>query len=36
MHPISEMAVFIEVVEQGSFSAAARRLGLASSVVAAG
>jgi LysR family transcriptional regulator, transcriptional activator for dmlA len=34
MHPISEMAVFIEVVEQGSFSAAARRLGLASSVVA--
>jgi LysR family transcriptional activator of dmlA len=34
MHPISEMAVFIEVVDQGSFSAAARRLGLASSVVA--
>jgi LysR family transcriptional activator of dmlA len=34
MHPIGEMAVFIEVVEQGSFSAAARRLGLASSVVA--
>src|SRR6202790_468120 len=34
MHPISEMAVFIEVVEQGSFSAAGRRLGLASSVVA--
>jgi DNA-binding transcriptional LysR family regulator len=34
MHPISEMAVFIEVVDQGGFSAAARRLGLASSVVA--
>src|ERR1700731_4034158 len=34
MHPIGEMAVFIEVVEQGGFSAAARRLGLASSVVA--
>src|ERR1700676_325456 len=34
MHPNNEMAVFIEVVEQGSFSAAARRLGLASSVVA--
>jgi LysR family transcriptional regulator, transcriptional activator for dmlA len=34
MHPIGEMAVFVEVVEQGSFSAAARRLGLASSVVA--
>ena len=34
MHPIGEMAVFIEVVEQGSFSAAARRLGLVSSVVA--
>ena len=34
MHPIGEMAVLIEVVEQGSFSAAARRLGLASSVVA--
>jgi LysR family transcriptional activator of dmlA len=34
MHPISEMAVFIEVVDRGSFSAAARRLGLASSVVA--
>jgi LysR family transcriptional regulator, transcriptional activator for dmlA len=34
MHPISEMAVFIEVAEQGGFSAAARRLGLASSVVA--
>src|SRR6202049_5352828 len=34
MRPISEMAVFIEVVDQGSFSAAARRLGLASSVVA--
>ena len=34
MYPIGEMAVFIEVVEQGSFSAAARRLGLASSVVA--
>src|ERR1700721_3165180 len=34
MHPIGEMAVFIEVVEHGSFSAAARRLGLASSVVA--
>jgi LysR family transcriptional activator of dmlA len=34
MRPVSEMAVFIEVVDQGSFSAAARRLGLASSVVA--
>jgi LysR family transcriptional activator of dmlA len=34
MHPIGEMAVFIEVVEQGSFSAAGRQLGLASSVVA--
>jgi LysR family transcriptional regulator, transcriptional activator for dmlA len=34
MYPISEMAVFIEVVDQGGFSAAARRLGLASSVVA--
>lgn len=34
MHPINEMAVFIEVAERGSFSAAARRLGLASSVVA--
>jgi LysR family transcriptional regulator, transcriptional activator for dmlA len=34
MRPISEMAVFIEVVQQGSFSAAARRLGIAVSVVA--
>jgi len=34
VHAISEMAVFIEVAEQGSFSAAGRRLGLASSVVA--
>jgi LysR family transcriptional regulator, transcriptional activator for dmlA len=34
MHPIGEMAIFIEVAEQGSLSAAARRLGLASSVVA--
>src|ERR1700693_3867105 len=34
MHPIGEMAVFIEGVGQGSLSAAARRLGLASSVVA--
>ena len=29
-----EMAVFVEVVQQGSFSAAARRLGIATSVVA--
>src|ERR1700687_1305998 len=34
MRPISEMAVFIEVVDQESFPAPARRLGLASSVVA--
>lgn len=34
MHPISEMAVFIEVVRQGGFSAAGRRLGIAPSVVA--
>jgi DNA-binding transcriptional LysR family regulator len=32
--PINEMAVFVEVVQQGSFSAAARRLGIAASVVA--
>src|ERR1700724_1906837 len=34
MRPISEMAGFFEVADQDSFSAAARRLGLASSVVA--
>lgn len=34
MRPIGEMAVFIEVVQQGSISAAARRLGIAVSVVA--
>ncbi|PVX79941.1 LysR family transcriptional regulator [Paraburkholderia unamae] len=34
MHAITELEVFVEVVQQGSFSAAARRLGLASSVVA--
>ncbi|MFT4046167.1 MAG: LysR family transcriptional regulator [Solimonas sp.] len=34
MHAITEMEIFVEVVRQGGFSAAARRLGLASSVVA--
>ncbi|WP_321858851.1 LysR family transcriptional regulator [Paraburkholderia tropica] len=34
MHAITELEVFVEVVQQGSFSAAARRLGLASSVIA--
>jgi len=34
MHPISDMAVFVEVARRGGFSAAARRLGLAPSVVA--
>jgi DNA-binding transcriptional LysR family regulator len=34
MHPVSEMEVFIEVVRQGSFSAAARRLGIPPSVIA--
>jgi LysR family transcriptional activator of dmlA len=34
MHSISDMAVFVEVVRAGSFAAAARRLGLAASVVA--
>ncbi|MEK6345948.1 MAG: LysR substrate-binding domain-containing protein [Burkholderia sp.] len=34
MHPITELEVFVEVVQQGSLSAAARRLGLAASVVA--
>jgi LysR family transcriptional regulator, transcriptional activator for dmlA len=34
MHSISDMAVFVEVVRAGSFAAAARRLGLAPSVVA--
>jgi LysR family transcriptional regulator, transcriptional activator for dmlA len=34
MHSISDMAVFVEVVRTGSFAAAARRLGLAPSVVA--
>jgi LysR family transcriptional activator of dmlA len=34
MHSVNEMAIFIEVVRQGSFSAAARRLGIAPSVVA--
>jgi LysR family transcriptional activator of dmlA len=34
MHLVSEMEVFIEVVRQGSFSAAGRRLGIAPSVVA--
>jgi LysR family transcriptional activator of dmlA len=34
MHALSEMEVFTEVVRQGSFSAAARRLGIAPSVVA--
>lgn len=33
MHDISDMAVFVEVVQQGGFSAAARRIGLATSVV---
>lgn len=33
-HSAGEMAVFVEVVQQGSFSAAARRLGIATSVVA--
>lgn len=34
MHPISEMEVFIQVVRQGSFSSAARHLGIAPSVIA--
>lgn len=34
MHAVTEMQVFIEVVRRGGFSAAARRLGLAPSVVA--
>lgn len=34
MRPISEMEVFLEVVREGGFSAAARRLGVAPSVVA--
>lgn len=34
MHPNTDMAVFIEVVRQGNFSAAGRRLGIAPSVVA--
>lgn len=34
MHAIAEMDVFLEVVRQGSFSAAARHLGIAPSVVA--
>ncbi|MFT4066497.1 LysR family transcriptional regulator [Paraburkholderia sp.] len=34
MHAITEMEVFVEVVRQGGFSAAARYLGLAPSVVA--
>ncbi|EMB6252923.1 LysR family transcriptional regulator [Serratia sp. PF2-63] len=34
MHAITEVEIFIEVVQQGSFSAAGRSLGLASSVVA--
>ena len=34
MRHISEMTVFVEVVEQGSFSAAGRHLGIAASVVA--
>jgi LysR family transcriptional activator of dmlA len=33
MHEVSDMAVFVEVVRQGGFSAAGRSLGLASSVV---
>jgi DNA-binding transcriptional LysR family regulator len=33
MHDISDMAVFVEVANQGGLSAAARRLGLATSVV---
>ena len=33
MHDVSDMAVFVEVVRQGGFSAAGRSLGLASSVV---
>src|ERR1700752_5113903 len=34
MYSVSDMAVFVEVVRAGSFAAAARRLGLAPSVVA--
>lgn len=34
MHAITELEIFVEVVRQGGFSAAARRLGLAPSVVA--
>jgi DNA-binding transcriptional LysR family regulator len=34
MHAVTEMQVFIEVARQGGFSAAARRLGIAPSVVA--
>ena len=34
MRSIGEMAVFIEVVQEGNFSAASRRLGIAASVVA--
>jgi DNA-binding transcriptional LysR family regulator len=33
MHEVSDMAVFVEVVRQGGFSAAGRSLGLASSVI---
>ncbi|CAI8727595.1 LysR family transcriptional regulator [Pseudomonas chlororaphis] len=33
MHDVSDMVVFVEVVRQGGFSAAGRRLGLATSVV---
>lgn len=33
MHDISDMAMFVEVVRQGGFSAAGRRLGMATSVV---
>jgi DNA-binding transcriptional LysR family regulator len=33
MHDVSDMAVFVEVVREGGMSAAARRLGLATSVV---
>ncbi|MDN7560722.1 LysR family transcriptional regulator [Burkholderia orbicola] len=34
MHAITELEIFVEVVRQGGFSAAARRLGFAPSVVA--
>jgi DNA-binding transcriptional LysR family regulator len=33
MHDVSDMEVFVEVVRQGGFSAAGRRLGLATSVI---